>query len=129
VRLGTVGEGGIAPAVAAIVERGVHRRPSLAEGLQIEVELKVLGPYPPVRIVLDDGEVLVEDGPAQAPDLRVEGALSDLISMMVAPIGVGGVPSLIDRRGRSALGKVARRRVRVQGRLGLLRRLLGLMRL
>jgi hypothetical protein len=43
---------------------------------------------------------------------------------MVAPL-VGGLPNPIDRRGRSALGMVALGRVRVQGRLALLRRFLG----
>jgi hypothetical protein len=128
VRLGNVAEGGIAPAVAAIVERGVRRRPALAAGLSIEVELNVEGPYPPVRIVFGERLVLVEDGPATAPDIRVEGGLTDLISMMIAPIGFGGVPSLINARGRAALGKVVLGHVRIEGRLGLMRRLLGLMR-
>jgi hypothetical protein len=128
VRLGNLAEGGIAPAVAAIVERGVRRRPALATGLKIEVELGIDGPYPPVRIVFGERLVLVEDGPATAPDLKVEGGLTDLISMMVAPIGFGGVPSLINPKGRAALGKVVLGHVRIEGRLGLMRRLLGLMR-
>jgi hypothetical protein len=43
---------------------------------------------------------------------------------MVAPL-VRGLPNPIDRRGRAALGMVALRRVKVEGRLALLRRFLG----
>jgi hypothetical protein len=128
VRLGTLLDGGIAPAVAAIVERGVRRRPGLVAGLSAEVELKVHGGYPPVRIVFSGRLVLIEDGPAVAPDLRAEGDLGDLISMMVTPL-LGGVPSPINARGRAALGKVMLGRVRVEGRLGLMRRLLAIVRI
>ena len=62
--------------------------------------------------------------PAEEPDLRVSGHLPDLVSLMVAPL-VRGLPNPIDRRGRAALGMVALRRVRVQGKLALLRRFLG----
>ena len=127
VRLGTLREGGLAPAIMAIVERGVRRRPALAATLRCEVELDLEESYPPVRIVFGDRLVLVEDGAAVAPDLRVEGALPDLISLMVTPL-VGGVPNPINARGRAALGMVAFGRVRVEGRIGLMRRLLGVIR-
>ena len=80
--------------------------------------------YPAVRVVFGDPTVLVEDGPAAAPDLRISGELPDLVSLMVAPL-VGGLPNPIDRRGRAALGMVAQRRIRVEGKLALLRRFLG----
>jgi hypothetical protein len=127
VKLGVVASGGLAPAIAAIVERNVRRRPALAMALRAEIELKVEGPYPPTRIVFGDRLVLVEDGPAVAPDLRVEGALTDLVSMMVAPL-IGGVPHPMKAGGRAALGKVAFGHLRVEGRIGLMRRLLALMR-
>jgi hypothetical protein len=120
-------EGGLAPAILAIVERGVRRRPGLANRLRAEVELAFEEAYPPVRVVFGERLVLVEDGSAVAPDLRVEGSLPDLISLMVAPL-LGGVPSPINARGRAALGMVALGRVRVEGRLGLMRRLLILIR-
>jgi hypothetical protein len=126
VRLGTLLEGGIAPAVAAIVERGVRRRPAMVAGLRVEVELKIEGPYPPVRVVVGDKLVLVEDGPAVQPDIRIEGGLTDLISMMVTPM-LGGLPNLMDPKGRAAIGKVAFGHVRVEGRLGLMRRLLAIL--
>src|SRR5207248_6215809 len=84
--------------------------------------------YPPVRVRFDQRDVLVEDGPTVAPDLRVKGALPDLISLMVTPL-LGGLPSPINARGRAALGMVVLRRVRFEGRLGLMRRLIRVIRL
>jgi hypothetical protein len=72
--------------------------------------------------------VLVEDGPARAPALRISGALPDLVALLVAPL-LGGVPSPIDPRGRAALGMFASRRVRIQGRVGLMRSFLAVVRL
>ena len=89
----------------AIIERGVRRRPSLASGLHAEIELDLEEGYPPVRIVFGDRLVLVEDGPAVAPDIRVQGSLPDLISLMVTPLW-GGLPNPINARGRAALGMV-----------------------
>ena len=128
VQLGALVEGGVAPAVMAIVERGARRRPALASALKGEVELAMHGDFPPVRIAFGGRLILVEDGPARAPDLRVVGKLPDLISLMVAPT-VGGVPSPMRPRGRAALGMVALRRVRIEGRLGLMRRFLGVIRI
>ncbi|HEV3053379.1 MAG TPA: hypothetical protein VGX45_01900 [Solirubrobacteraceae bacterium] len=127
VRLGAFQEGGIAPAIMAIVERGVRRRPALAHGLRAEVELNLEEGYPPVRIVFGDRLVLVEDASAVAPDLRIEGSLPDLISLMVTPLW-GGLPNPINSRGRAALGMVALGRVRIEGRLALMRRLLAVVR-
>jgi hypothetical protein len=124
IELGRVVQGGVAPAIMAIVDRGARRRPELAGNMRAEIELNMDGGYPPVRIVFGDKVVLVEDGSASEPDLRVSGALADLVSLMVAPL-VGGLPNPIDRRGRAALRMVALRRVRVEGPLGLLRRFLG----
>jgi hypothetical protein len=127
VRLGVLDERGLAPALMAIVERGVRRRPALANGLRAEIELDFEEDFPPVRVVFGDRLVLVEDGPAVAPDLRVEGSIPDLIKMMVTPL-LGGLPNPIDARGRAALGMVAVGRVRLEGRLALMRRLISLIR-
>jgi hypothetical protein len=124
VRLGALEQGGLAPAVMAIIDRGVRRHPDLARSLAIEVELAFQDQHPPVRIRFRPDDVLVEDGPATAPDLRVDGQLGDHIALMVAPV-VGGLPSVFDPRGRAALGKVVSGRVRIRGNLGLLRRFLG----
>ena len=128
VELGQISQGGVAPAIMAIVDRGVGRRPALAKNLRAEVELNIEERYPPVRIVFGERRVLVEDGPASAPDLRVSGSLPDLVSLMVAPV-VGGVPNPVASRGRAAIGMVALRRVRVEGKWALLRRFLGVIRI
>jgi hypothetical protein len=127
VELGALEDGGLAPAIMAIIERGVRRRPALAHTLIAEVELAIAEPYPPVRIAFGEDLVLIEDGPATAPDLRITGSLGDLVSLMVAPL-VRGVPSPINARGRAALTMVAQRRVRVDGRLALMRKFLQIIR-
>ena len=116
-------DGGVAPAIMAIVDRGARYRPHQAAALRAEIELNIQDRYPPVRIVFDGGRVLVEDGAAAEPDLRVTGTLPDLVSLMVAPL-VGGVPNPIAARGRTALGLMAQRRVRLEGRIGLMRQFL-----
>ncbi|MBV9605592.1 MAG: hypothetical protein JO027_10810 [Solirubrobacterales bacterium] len=128
VRLGELVDGGLAPAIMAIVERGVNRRPAEARALGVEVELRMEESYPPVRIVFAADGVLVEDGPAHAPALQISGALPDLVALLVTPL-MGGVPSPINPRGRAALGMLASRRVRIQGGLGLMRSFLGVIRL
>jgi hypothetical protein len=75
VRLGTLIEGGLAPAIMAIVERGVTRRPAQAGALGIEVELRMEESYPPVRIVSGPDVVLVEDGAGAAPRVRIQGGV------------------------------------------------------
>ena len=127
-RLGTLAQGGLAPAILAVVERGVARRPDEARALGIEVELRMDEGYPPVRIVFGEDVVLVEDGPCAAPELRISGSLPDLVALMIAPT-VGGVPSPLDARGRAAIALFASRRVRIQGKLGLLRSFVSLIRL
>jgi hypothetical protein len=126
VRLGALTEGGLAPAIMAIVERGVTRRPDKARALGIEVELRMEEHYPPVRIAFGRDVVVVEDGPAAAPALRITGALSDLVALLVVPL-LGGVPNPIDARGRAALGMFASRRVRIEGEVGKMRRFLSVL--
>jgi hypothetical protein len=124
VELGEIADGGVAPAIMAIVDRGARHRPELAGALRAEIELNIEERYPPVRILFEDQRVLVEDGSAAAPDLRISGSLPDLVSLIVAPL-VRGLPNPIAARGRAALGLVALRRVRVEGPLGLMRQFLG----
>jgi hypothetical protein len=128
IELGTLADGGLSPAILAIVERGVRRRPALAHELTAEIELVVTEQYPPVRIVFGERLVLVEDGRATAPDLRITGSLGDLVSLMVTPL-VSGVPSPVRGRGRAALGLLMQGRVRVEGRLGLMRKFLSVIRI
>jgi hypothetical protein len=109
------------------VERGVRRRPALANTILAEIEINLDEGYPPIRLVFGERLVLVEDGPGVAPDLKVNGALPDLISLMSTPT-MAGLPNPINPRGRAALGMVALGRVRIEGRLGLMRRLLSVIR-
>ena len=71
--------------------------------------------------------MVVQDGPAPTPDLTITGSLSDQISLMVAPL-VKGVPSPIRGRGRAALGLVAQGRIKVEGKLALMRKFLTIIR-
>ena len=71
VRLGAVLEGGLAPAIMVIIERGVERRPDQARALRLEVQLQLEETYLPIRVVFGEDGVLVEDGPAVAPGLRI----------------------------------------------------------
>ncbi len=128
VKLGQLAAGGLAPAIMAIVERGVRRRPVLASTLDAEIELDFGEEYPPVRITFNERVVLVEDGRGVDPDLRIQGTLADLLQMILTPL-LGGVPIPTNARGRAALGMVAFGRVRVQGPFGLMRRLLSVIRL
>jgi hypothetical protein len=128
VRLGRLEARGLAPAIMAIVERGTRLRPRQARALSAEIELAMKEHFPPVRIVFEGQTVLVEDGPASAPDLRIEGELHDLVGLLVTPL-LGGLPSPVNARGRAALGLVAQRRVKVTGRLGLLRQWLAVVRI
>jgi hypothetical protein len=123
VRLGRLAPDGIAPAVLALVERGLERRPRVVDGLRGEIELRFAEGYAPVRLAFSDGEVVVEDGGAVDPDLVVTGSLPDIIHLAVVP-SFGGVP-----RSWRALGALATGKVRVEGERALGRRLLALLRL
>jgi hypothetical protein len=126
VQLGAHIDGGLAPAILAIVDRGARLRPHMAAELRATVELSSDGQYPPVRVLFNGADgVIVEDGAAPAADLRVSGPLPDIVALLVTPL-IGGVPSPIDARGRAALGRLVGRRVRVEGRLALMRRFLAL---
>jgi hypothetical protein len=122
-RLGRLDPDGIAPAVLALVERGLERRPRAVAGLQGEVELRFHEGYAPVRLAFTEAEVIVEDGGAADPDLVITGSLPDIIHLAVVP-SFGGVP-----RSWRALGALATGRVRLEGERALGPRLLALLRL
>jgi len=122
VRLGELAEGGIAPSIFALVEHGVDKRPELATQTIGEVELRFDEGYPPVRIEFAGQEILVEDGPGR-PDLVVSGSMPDIVHLTATPL-VGGVPSPTSGRGRAALARMARGRVKLEGDRALGRKLL-----
>ncbi len=126
VRLGRTLERGIAPSMLGLVEPGVRRRPKVARGLRGRVVLRFSEPLDPVRISFGPGEITVEDGDLDEPDLAIEGSLPDIVHLATAP-QVLGVPNPASVRGRTALGRVARRRVRISGDRALARGLLRLL--
>jgi len=126
VRLGRREPGGIAPAVFAMVERGLSRRPGAADGLSGEVELRFTEGYPPVRLVFGGDRVVVEDGAADAAEAVIEGPLPELVRLTTAPL-VAGVPNPAHPEGRAAWRALAGGRVRVAGRRSVGRRVLALL--
>lgn len=126
VRLGARDPDGIAPAVFAMVERGVHKRPTLARRLHGEVELRFSEEIRPVRIAFEGERVLVEDGAPAAPALVVAGRLPDIVTLIAAP-QVRGVPNPAKAGGRAAIARLARRHVTITGEPGLGRSLLQLL--
>jgi hypothetical protein len=126
VRLGTTADDGIAASIFVLVERGAARRPALAIEMRGRIELRFEESLAPVRLVFEDGVVVVEDGAWDTPDLRVSGRLPHVVALTVAPL-VGGVPNPATVRGRSALAMVAGRQVRLEGDRALGRQLLRLL--
>jgi hypothetical protein len=113
-RLGATTKDGIGASIYALVERGVGRHPLLASRIRSEVELRFAEEFAPVRMTFSDQGVVVEDGPAQSPDLRVTGRLPDIVALTTAPL-LGGWPNPALRRGRAALARLANGRVRIAG--------------
>ena len=125
-RLGVVADDGIAASIYGLVERGIQRRPAVARQIHGEIELRFEEELSPVRLRFDPETVTVEDGPARQPDLVISGRLPHVVALTTAPL-VGGVPNPVNRRGRTALARVANRRVRVVGSRALGRKLLRLL--
>lgn len=132
VRLGAIRDGGIAPSVFALVERGAELRPHAARALTGRVAVIVFDEgYAPTRIAFERDEIVVEDAGDEAepsPDVVISGPLPEIVSLTAAPL-VGGVPKLTTRAGRAALGSVASGRVRIKGRRAVARKLLVLLRI
>jgi hypothetical protein len=124
VRLGQTVANGIAPSMFALLERGVHRRPDIARELQGKVVIRFRDDVSPVRISFGRRIIRVEDGDLRSADLIVTGTLPHVVQLTIAPMGRFGIPDVLDSRGRAALLRVASRRVRFGGDMGLARRLL-----
>jgi len=126
VRLGRLVEGGIAPSLFALVERGARLRPELAAGLRGQVELRFNEIQVPVNISFDPGVIVVQDGPATRAALVVSGRLADIVLLTSVPLA-RGVPRPTNPRGRRALRLLAKKTVRMEGSRVLGRRLLELL--
>jgi hypothetical protein len=79
-----------------------------------------------VRIGFGPRTITVEDGDLRKPDLAIEGSLPDIVHLTTAP-HVRGVPNPARVRGRAALARMARRRVRISGDRAMARALLRLL--
>lgn len=130
VKLGQTVSNGIAPSMFALIDRGVTRRPEIARALRGKVVIRFREQIAPVRISFGQRVIRVEDGDVRSPDVTVTGSLPHVVQLTVTPMGrMGrlGIPDLRDSRGRAALLRVAFRRVRIGGDLGLALRVLEMM--
>ena len=82
--------------------------------------------FSPVRITFRPKLITVEDGDSRSPDLEIIGSLPDIVHFATAP-HVRGVPNPARAKGRKAIGRIARRHVRVAGDSRLARGLLQLL--
>src|SRR5262245_45783465 len=103
VRLGVTTDDGIAPTMFGLLDRGLRQRPVLAREMRGRVELRFSEDIAPVRIAFDDGEILVEDGSWDGPDLVISGRLPHIVHLTTAPM-LGGVPNPARAHGRAVLG-------------------------
>ena len=127
-RLGATSDEGIAPTMFGLLDRGLRRRPELAVGARGLVEIRFREEIVPVRIAFEEREVVVEDGSWERPDLVIAGRLPHIVHLTTAPM-LGGVPNPVRAHGRSALNRLRRGDVRIEGDRALGRRLLALLEL
>ncbi len=127
-RLGATSAEGIAPTMFGLLDRGLRRRPELALEMRGLIELRFDEDILPVRIAFEEREVVVEDGSWEVADLVIAGRLPHIVHLTTAPM-LGGVPNPVRAHGRSALGRLRRGEVRVQGDRALGRKLLALLEL
>jgi hypothetical protein len=130
VRLGRLVENGVAPSIYGLLERGIERRPTVVAQMRGRVVFRFAEGFAPLRIGFKARTVVVEDGDMRNPDVVISGSLPDIVHFLTVPMlrgRLGGVPDPRGRRGRAALGRVARGRVRIEGERALARRLLQLL--
>ena len=120
----------MAPSILGLIERGVGRDPSLASQMRGRVVFRFAEDFSPLRIAFRPKSVVVEDGDLRKPDLVVAGRLPDIVHFATVPTLGGrlhGVPDPRQPRGRAALGRLANKRVRLEGDRTLARRLIRLL--
>ena len=130
VRLGRMVTDGVAPSIFGLIERGIARDPELAAQMRGRVVFRFAEEFSPLRIAFRPRTVVVEDGDLRKPDLVIAGRLPDIVHFATVPTLGGplhGVPDPRAARGRDALGRLARGRVRLDGDSRLARRVLRLL--
>jgi hypothetical protein len=123
-------EDGVAPSIFGLVERGIAREPELVSEMRGRVVFRFSEDFSPLRISFKPRSVVVEDGDLRKPDLVIAGRLPDIVHFATVPMLGGplhGVPDPREARGRTALGRLAKGRVRLDGDSALARRLLRLL--
>ena len=133
VKLGRVAENGISASMLGLIERGATKRPTLAQELRGSIEIRFKEDFAPVRAIFGSEGILVEDAVPESegekafkPDLVISGSLPQIVQLTSAPL-FGGLPRPTKARGRSALAKVAGRKVKIEGSPLLARRVLKLL--
>lgn len=128
IRLGATSTEGVAPTLYALLERGVRRRPQLAEEMDGRVDLHFVEEIAPVRMAFCGDEITVEDGEWDDADLRVSGRLPHIVHLTTTP-KLGGMPNPARAGGRTALARLSRGEIRLSGDRALGRKLLRLLEL
>jgi hypothetical protein len=121
---------GVAPSIFGLIERGIAREPELVDEMRGRVVFRFAEDFSPLRIAFRARTVVIEDGDLRKPDLVISGRLPDIVHFTTVPMLGGplhGVPDPREARGREALGRLARGRVRLDGDNALARRLLRLL--
>ena len=133
VKLGRIAENGISASLYGLIERGAAKRPKIAKELRGSVEIRFKEDYAPVRAIFGSEGIVVEDGLPEGdggkqfkPDLVISGSLPQIVQLASAPL-FGGLPKPTTAQGRSALRKVAGRKVKIEGSPLLARRVLKLL--
>ena len=120
----------MAPSILGLIERGIAREPDLAAQMRGRVVFRFHEDFSPLRVAFRPKTVIVEDGDLRKPDLVIAGRLPDIVHFATVPMLTGrlhGLPDPRVPRGRAALGRLARGRVRIEGDRTLARRVLRLL--
>jgi hypothetical protein len=123
-------ENGVAPSIFGLIECGIARDPKLAGEMRGRVVFRFTEDFSPLRVAFRPRTVVIEDGDLKKPDLVITGRLPDIVHFATVPTLAGplhGVPDPRDARGREAVGRLARGRVKLQGDGALARRVLRLL--
>lgn len=133
VKLGRIAENGVSASMYGLIERGAAKRPKIAKALRGSMEIRFREDYASVRAIFGSEGILVEDAVPEAegekpfkPDLVISGSLPQIVQLASAPL-FGGLPKPTTAHGRSALRKVAGRKVKIEGSPLLARRVLKLL--